>query len=899
MKPTALTIAALLLSMGLAGAAHAQTTGGPTNHPSGASSIQKIDPKLGLLEHVVTTEGTKATLFGPDGAPATVRDDGVVASIRVHASLSPADIADFEQRGVRFQRTDGKVDAFGKTYSALVEWRASEFLAGHPDVARVEVEWYPTETSPLEVTGELVGAAQARRLPEMSVDGEGVVVADIDSGIDVLHPHFFKADGGWYDWVDVDEDGKFTPGIDAVDMNSDGTLGRAETLEVLDGTVLSRNFQDKENDDGVFQPRRDWVYVDSNVDGTRNAGPSAGFTESQPAYGEPIFVGDDVNRNGMLDVGEKLVRLDTSKIQKFVVGDTTFERGYNLIEAAELDNATPFHGTGVASIVVGGQAGFHDRVGLAPGAEMIMYSIPREGDQQRGNDFSTRISYLDDAVESGASMILHEWTDLVSMPPDGSSNLEGAMDEARERGLLQVNPLGNMNKSRKHLERDLVPGEALELKFEVGDGYGYQGQQRPFSVAYGGLFWKTDQELDITFISPTGEEVQVGTSETQTTLGADNFYSGYQVTGRNTHHLAFYAWKEDYQQSIAKGEWTIRIEGIQQAGTLFGRVADYYSGWARGIGWLNPTEDSGTMVFPSTADSAIGVAAYGGRHEGFTGSSAGELRGYSGRGPRMDGARGVDIAAPDDPYAALSYTEEYAQYGVGRGWLQTFGGTSGAGPHVAAALALLEQQNPDWTADQLEDQLTNSAINDALQPDYGDFPNAHWGFGQVDIFSALYDEPAPTATNQTPIAGLAVVSNGQDFVLDASQSSDPDGDDIQYRFDFEYDGEFDTGWLDDSEIAGMVDAEPGQTVTSRVEVRDTMGLRSGTIADTVVSLPAADTGMADAGAGADAGTGASANATGGGCSGCTTQRRGSPAATFLFVAGLFAIGLLARRRWTH
>ncbi len=893
---TSLTLAALALSLGLAGTASAQTAATPGHLPSGAASMQKMDPKLGLLEHVMTDEGAKSAVFGPDGAPSEVRDEGVVASIRVHEALSPADIAEFERQGVRFHRDGSKVASFANTYSALVEWRASEFLANHANVARVEVEWYPTETSPLEVTGEMVGAAQARQLPEMGVDGEGVVIADMDSGIDVLHPHFFKADGGWYGWVDVDEDGAFTPGIDAVDMNDDGTLQRSETLEVLDATVLSRNFQDKENDDGVFQPRRDWVYVDTNVDQTRNVGPADGFTESAPAYGEPIFVADDVNRNGRLDPGEKLVRLDTSKLKKFVVGDTTYERGYDLIESAELQNARPFHGTGVASIVVGGQAGFHDRIGLAPGAELIMYSMPQDNSQRRGNDFSTRIDYLRDAVESDASMILHEWTDLVSMPPDGSSNLEGAMDTSRAGGLMQVNPLGNMNQSEKHVERELVAGDTVELRFEVGDGFGYSGREVPFSVVYGGLFWKADQQLDVTFISPSGDEIQVSTQETQSLLGDDNFYSGYQVTPRNTHHLAFYAWREDSEQSIAKGEWTIRIEGVTEDDILMGRVADYYSGWGRGIGWVDPTADSGTMVFPSTADSAIGVAAFGGRHDsGLGGGGPWELRGYSGRGPRIDGARGVDIAAPDDPYAALSYTEQYAQYGVGRGWLMTFGGTSGAGPHVAAALALLEQQNPDWTADQLEEQLLDSAAGQGLEPDYGAVPNPHWGYGQVDVFQALYGEPRPTETNQTPIAGLAVRSNGAEILLDASESSDPDGDALEYRFDFEYDGRWDTEWLDTSEVAGTVEASPGQTVTSRVEVRDAMGLRSGSVTDTLLSAAMPDAGMADAGA--DAGSGASAAGSGGGCSGCMVEKRRSPAAAFFFVAGLFVVGLLVRRRF--
>ena len=903
-----LTLAAFVFALGAASPAIAQTSGQQVPGTPGVSkAFHKMDPKLGLLEHVMQTQGADAALFGPDGAPSSVREDGVVASVRTGSQLTPAQIGAFEQAGVTFRRDNSRVARFGTTYTAFVEWRAIDFLAGHADVQRVEAEWYPTETRPLEVTSEMVGAAQAHKVPDVGVDGEGALVADIDSGIDVLHPHFFKADGGSYAWVDVDEDGSFTKGIDAIDMNRDGTLGGDETLRVLDATVLSRNFQDKENDDGEFQPRRDWLYIDTDVDQERNVGTSAGFGESDPAYGEPIFVADDVNRNGMLDVGERLVRLKTSKIKKFVVGDETYVRGQNLIQGADIQEPQPFHGTGVASIVVGGQARYHDRVGLAPGAELIMYAMSSERGQQQERDFSSRIGYIEDAVDSGADMILHEWTDLVSMPPDGSSNLEGAMDTARVQGMMQVNPLGNMNLSGKHIERELIPGETLEFKFEVGDGVNYGGQQYPYSVAYGGLFWTSDDDLTVTYISPNGEEFQADQSEGETTIGDDSFYTSFQVTPRNTRHMAFYAYRDDFQTSIAKGEWTIRIEGVEKEGKIVGRVADYFSGWSQGIKWTDPTEGSGTLVFPSTADSAIGVAAFGGRHEGgsFGGGGPWELRGYSGRGPRIDGARGVDIAAPDDPYAALSYTEQYGEYGVGRSWLMTFGGTSGAGPHVAAALALLIEQNPDWTPDQLEERLTSTAVGDELEPDFGETPNPHWGFGQVDVFNALYGEPRPTETNQTPIAALDVATNGPDLTLDASESSDPDGDELEYRFDFEYDGEFDTEWLESSEVAGTVDAEPGVSIVSRVEVRDPSGFRSGKLVDTLVSLPSeeeTDTGTSPDAGGVDAGSddvgapNASVSDGNGGCSGCTTRGDQLPVGWIMIVAAVGLGGMISRRR---
>lgn len=901
---------ALTLSVGAAPAT-AQTSGaddadcptaGPCGNPDG-SAHSTIGARLRLLRTLVRHGGPDALPIRAHGSTAGVTRSDVGALLRFRSRLTEAQRADLAARGVELAEDDDGVVRVGNVYLARVQWEALGPLASYDPLVRAEASWTPSFERPLEVTGQKAGATQLRSNPEFSADGEGTVIADIDSSFYIFHPHMFRADGGWYEWIDTNANDAFDPGTDGVDLDEDGTVDDNEVLRVLDGTVVRG--RDRENEDGELQPRRDWLYIDENGDRERNVGPGDGFTEADPAYGEPLFVVDDADRDGDLETPEKLVRLDSSKFQRILADDREFVRGEDLIEYGPTESGDrSYHGTGVASILAGGQPRFHDRVGLAPAADLAGYPNSA-GSRSDFGEFGLTQKYIDDAIDAEVDVLLHEWTDIMSTPQDGSTNLETSLDTARSEGIVQVNPLGNLNLSKKHVEQRLDPGDKLQLNLRIDSGYRVRGETRPYYTFWSSLRWRTDQRPTFELIAPSGEsvELQPESGDTQS-LGPHEVTTQFQVSPRGTRHLLIVAWNR--QNALAEGLWTLKSSSVSRGDRFVGRVTDRYSSWNVGIRWEQPTRDRGTITFPATADSAFGVAAYGGRRarpDDGAGSDVGELRNYSGRGPRIDGARTADIVSPDDPLAAFGVNPERVDRGYGRSWFRHFGGTSGAGPHVAASFAMLGQLYPSEGPEQLETRLTDAADPDGLRADYGSAPNRAWGYGKLDVYEAASGNEA-SDLGERPVAALEARAGDDQLRLDASASRDPEGERLEYRFDFEYDGAWDTDWSESATASTSAsEFEVGAQYPARVAVRDPAGNRHGAIA-TFRFEPDSNGEDGDAGADGDAGTDAVGwKPDGGGptrvtrrnanCAGCATSN--GPRLPSWLAMG-FALLILRRRR---
>lgn len=770
-----------------------------TPDPGQAPRVQRaqIDGQLvlrrALLNSGLTVPGV-TELLNPDGA-------GVLVQTR--RSLSATEQA-------RLGLSPSGVDP--QVHTGWASWSAITALASHPLVIRIEPTRRFLEARPLETIGRSQGSLRTHLRPADGLTGHDVIVAAIDQPVDVLHPHFFHADGGVFEWLDANNNGRFEAG-DAV-LFDDATVGR---LVVLDGFFFDpvSNPNDWQNFDDTLNPRQDWLFADLNGDGIRNAGARDGFDDSSPSLGEPMFVAHDANDNGQLDLDEKLFGLGTSKVLRMWVDERTFHRGQNLAMAADVPLQTDAsHGTGVASILLGGQPGFHDRVGLAPGADYIGYANVDEGRQ--GLVFA-------DAAEHDAMLMLHEWSQPVGVAGDGGSIFEGSMDAARERGMLQVCPLGNLNTAGKQVE--LTVDGASRLSFRVTDGF-FNGQETvPFGYVQAHLAWRSAQDPSIALVRPDGVSTDLDFSGEPRPLGENSFIAAtMERTARGTGLANLILFRGDgYSESLALGEWAIVVDGLPVGTVLHGRITDAWSGWSEGVNWDRPTLDRTSLTYPSTADSAIGVAAFGGRLDmrDFGESNVGELRRYSGRGPRIDGAQVVDIAAPDDPLAALATTPAL-DFPRGHSTAFTpFGGTSGAGPHVAATLALLRDQHPEWDADTLEARLFDSTETAALMPALGALPNPGWGHGKLSLHQALYDTPPPldnAGPSITAVQGEWTPAGYRVWV----EATDPEDDALYYRWDLDYDDAWADAWSQQADRP-LPDVQAGDTIALRVAVRDGWG----------------------------------------------------------------------------
>ncbi|MCO1581749.1 S8 family serine peptidase [Crossiella sp. SN42] len=109
----------------------------------------------------------------------------------------------------------------------------------------------------------------------------------------------------------------------------------------------------------------------------------------------------------------------------------------------------------------------------------------------------------------------------------------------------------------------------------------------------------------------------------------------------------------------------------------------------------------GSVSSPASADLALTVGSVtksGGRSE------------FSSQGPRVgDGAVKPEISAPGSDIVAARATGTAMGEPVNDRYTKA-SGTSMATPHVAGGVAILAQQHPDWTAEQLKSALVSTAV---------------------------------------------------------------------------------------------------------------------------------------------------------------------------------------------
>ena len=756
--------------------------------------------------------------------PGIVTPEAFLGSLRFGRELTAPDVAQLEELGVVFARgrggsREGDVDHIGAIYPAWVGWERLDELLAHSRLLQVDSEYIVRPLPTLDVTAPMTGSpwlAQHLALVQGARPGQGIKIADIDAGIDVFHPAFFYPDGGFFDWSDLDGDGEFVPGVDGIDYDGDGQIVEQEILRFIDAAVTTAHTGAGANPDGLYETDLDTLYLDLNGNGQRDFGVDSGFFDKDPSMGEPMFLVDDVNRNLKLDVHEKLIALGGSKVGAVLVSGKEYKRGLDL---ATLHPSTfqsiwslgTEHGTSGAGVLVGNTPGLTRYVGLAPYAEL--YFADHDMDTSMGFQFGASfIQKLVWARDKGVDVILFEYGTWAHTFMDGTSNVELAMDElAQENGILSVTPAGNLGGTGVHMQTQLPPGlHDLGIKIPGSGGNGFASAWYVFS-----LYWPGNEEaLEVTVSPPGAAEpvlVPAETGDEPIVVANGVTIDSHIATSESGMVFRFMlVWDNDY--SIDSGEWAWTVDNVEdQPVSLHGYLMEGSSMWKRTITFDKWESNDSTLCHPSTATSAITVGAYAGRF------GSGDLRGFSGRGPRTDGWLSLDLTAPDEAFTPLGL-QPVGQGQNPFGGYKIFGATSSASAHTAGAAVLLKQVFPDKPVTELVAAMQASARSESKM---GDLPNKSWGYGKLDIYGAAMGQEAPVA-NQTPIAAAVLAGRkGLTVTLDASQTMDPDGDELEYRWDFEYDGQVNMPWLTESTIEFTYPAK-GE-VTAKVIVRDVHG----------------------------------------------------------------------------
>lgn len=536
-----------------------------------------------------------------------------------------------------------------------------------------------------------------------TLSGEGILVCDIDTGVNYLHSNFFKLSGETFDWIDVDMSGTLTAG-DAVDLDDDGLADAGEDLRWHESTGTSTYG----NNPALYNTDFDFLYNDNNANTIRDYGPPA-FGETDPCYGERIFLTDDLNDNGLLDVGETLLALGPSKVRAIYNRDgTVYRRGIDLL-GSEKDYFG--HGNQVTGIFGGGWVGLHAMSGMAPGIESIHVNFDYAAEPPFLLPIEAGMAW---AVGEGADVIIIEDGEWVWEYLDGSSNVEIMINEyAADDSVIFVVPAGNLATGHMHTHFNSSAGEVLRASAS-------------HTILWPSFLWRSETSFTFLYVTPPGgTPVLIPADGTTVVTAGYRIYSNLSVSPRGTRRLDLRLATNPEGGSVG-GDWGFSFAGPDTE--LHGYFGDDTFSWTSASYWVNYQTQDYTVTWPSTADSAITVTAY-------TVAGDGDIDGYSGWGPRIDGVPIVDIAAPGRTV--------YAPNPWSWGNFSAFAGTSAAGPHVAGAAALLKELIPDLDNGKCRQYLRAGAQQDVYTTD----PD-RWGAGKLRIYSAIVE--VLTAVAETP-----------------------------------------------------------------------------------------------------------------------------------------------------
>ena len=426
------------------------------------------------------------------------------------------------------------------------------------------------------------------------------------------------------------------------------------------------------------------------------------------------------------------------------------------------------HGTHVSGIAAGdGSSNPNPNVfptyrGMAPAANIIAVKTTFTT-----SDIIDGVNYVFQKADSlGKPAVVNLSLGSHLGPHDGTSLFSRALSELTGPGKIIVASAGNEGSQFIHGGDVVRPGESSTVRFEVVNDPGRLKGAAAVNTWYSG-----ESRLSVTVTSPGGNSVTAASGERVLVntpgggVSIDNASTGkYPENGDKELEVKIGGKSFGASSDIAPGIWKMTLKA--PAGTEAGRFDSWYYLQYPGesfVGELgnnrlsvaNPgvAKDLITVGAQITKTEWVGADGTDHNYVNFGTADVGNIAPFSSWGPTRDGRLKPDITAPGMGIASTlsgSHAAELKSVGM-YGGLATrdgkhviMGGTSMSAPHVSGQVALMLQENPNLTPEEVQGRLTDTADSDrytsvGYDPESGSFDrtigpvsNYTWGYGKLD-----------------------------------------------------------------------------------------------------------------------------------------------------------------------
>lgn len=390
--------------------------------------------------------------------------------------------------------------------------------------------------------------------------------------------------------------------------------------------------------------------------------------------------------------------------------------------------------------------------GVAPGASIIAVKL-KDGGEDHVLDGMNYV--IQKARELGRPLVIdHSLGDSLGSH-DGTESLEIAMTDLAQQGVPIVVAAGNSRNLNLHARGKLSAGESATVFWSVSQ---YE------SGSYIDLWYSVSDYVGISVKTPSGTVVSGPTPESgvNTPDGNVQILDGQRSSGKEWWINITSALGKDLQVS----PWSFTLSGTT---VLEGK----WDAWVEpGQFTINDTtsyiiDPQDTIDYPGTASGVITVGSYMTRLFWRSGCSAciasslslgkhgiwwgvdtpapdiGALAYSSSMGPTRDGRVKPEMVAPGVQIVAARASTRQQRYSDPDNFHQVWRGTSFAAPHVVGAIALMLQANRYLTPSEIKTILTQDARQDRFTGEINrDAGSPLWGWGKLNALTST--QAAPT-----------------------------------------------------------------------------------------------------------------------------------------------------------